>query len=131
MRSTLAAAIVVLALAPLAAAAVCAPACAVASTERAYLPAVLVVASGSTVTWTDADNLGHSATDRAGFCFNVRFPPGGSGSARFDVVDGALYATDASGTSECFAATRTPAGAFLLHYECLYHANMEADLLVK
>lgn len=114
-----------------AAAGACVPSCEVGSTELAYLPPATLVQSGSVVTWSDTDGVGHSATDRVAFCFHVFYPPHGSGSARFDVVDGVLFATDGSGTAECTSATRTPDGAFALLYECLYHPNMEARLLVK
>lgn len=111
----------------------CLPLCAVESADGAgFLPPVVVVTSGEAVTWRATDNVGHTATDRADFCFHVGYTPARPGTARFDIVGDLLVATSpGAGTAACNAATRTPDGSFVLDYTCLFHpSSMNAKLVV-
>lgn len=132
MRLALAS-LVLVALLPLVAATdVCVPTCAVATHQlTGFVPAALVVASGSTVAWSELDGL-HVAAARD-FCFQATIPPGGTGSARFVVQDGALYAAGGADPLErCTTAAMLPDGSAVLEYYCPVHPSMRpAQLVVK
>lgn len=131
------AALALLALAPVVAGDSCLPACEVrtidAGARWAYVPAATFVGSGSTVSWSALDTVGHSATDRASNCFNVSFAGPAVRGALFFTSEGKLFASvDGKPAKRCSAATSLPDGSFLLRYECTFHAGaMEGVLVVK
>lgn len=131
MRLVLAS-LVLLAAIPVAAGDACVPSCEVASHQLAgFVPAVVTVASGSTVTWTELDGL-HLAASRD-FCFDATIAKGNPGMATFFVQDGVLYAASEGDPVEaCRSATLTPDGTARLEYYCPMHPNMRsAFILVK
>lgn len=123
--------LVLIAAVPVVAGDACVPLCAVTSHQVAgFQPALVVVTSASTVTWTELDTY-HIAASRD-FCFIVDVPRGGSGAATFSVRDGALFAQEGDVSKACTGATMLPDGSALLEYFCPVHPNMpEAQLLVK
>lgn len=115
----------------------CVPACTVVGAANSFTPRAVALTSGATVTWTTpemADTLSHNAAPVGSYCFAVTWSPGGSGSARFDVVDGALRATvtklGVETTKTCTDAIDVGGGAYVLQYECLFHPMMVGELVV-
>lgn len=123
--------LVLIAAVPVVAGDACVPLCAVTSHEVAgFQPALVVVTSGSTVTWSELDKY-HVAASRD-FCFLVDVPRGGSGAATFTIRDGVLFAQEGNVSKACTGATMLPDGSALLDYFCPVHPGMpEAQLLVK
>lgn len=93
-----------------------------------YASPVMVVDSGSSVTWTTLD-VSHTATNLAG-CFSVGFSPTTPGSATFWIESGALHAASDFGASVCDGVTNVN-GVFVVDYLCLFHPNMKAFLVIR
>lgn len=131
MRSLFAlATLVALAAVPLAVGGSCVPACTVFAHTEQFVPAVLQVDSGSTVTWHTLD-VGHTASDANDLCFNTFFNLR-DGHATFVIAGGALYAAgDGDAPEPCPSASELPDGSFALDYACLFHGNMKAKILVR
>lgn len=110
---------------------VCAPACTVLAGPVVFAPPTTVVVSGSTVTWTTpADTTAHTATADS-LCFHTQFPVGASGSARFRIEEGVLYAkVPLKAEAACTDALPLGPDAFLLRYVCLFHLPMVGELVV-
>lgn len=112
----------------------CADPCVVDTNYSGYLPPIVEVGSGGSVVWHSSGG-GHIQADTgiAPSCFVTIVEGGGdSGAARFDIVDGALWAnTTDLGDQECFNAKKLPTGSFLLPYECTIHANMRGTIVVE
>lgn len=112
----------------------CADPCVVPSSFAGYAPPVVEIAPGNRILWTTLD-VTHVQVD-AGNCFVTtasRNSP--SAAIRFDVVDGALFATGPGPdgvvrTTECTRAVPLPEGGFLLPYYCRLHPSMQAAILV-
>lgn len=140
MRLVLAALALAMALAPLAASApaACGDPCVVEpALQLTYVPPAVVVASGGSVVWHHTDGYGHAQQDGknaadADFCFFALAPAGESTNpVRFDLVDGALFATSPEwGTLPCGNAVVTPAAAVLPYY-CTLHNNMRGTIVVQ
>lgn len=110
----------------------CVPLCDVPSTTNAFLPPVVVVASGGTVTWSATDGIPHTATALPGLCFHAAYSKTSPGQATFRVENGAVYAkTPDKPEKACANAEPLPGNAFRIHYECLYHPNMIGELIVR
>jgi plastocyanin len=126
-----------LALIPAAAGDDCVPACDVGTQgvrglKFAFVPPVTLVTSGSTVTWTSTDGAAHTATDGEGFCFSSGFTEHTVGRALFVIVEGALLASsEFTDMAPCTSALAMPEGGFVLPYDCLYHPDMKAVLIVR
>lgn len=119
----------------------CDGSCEVWSHSIGYLPPVVVLTSGSTVTWTSLDTSHVDSEtlllDDTAPCFTVSSdivtptPP-----VRFDVVAGALVATtDPAGPAPLSATCRNavpagPTGA-ALNYHCVLHPEMRGVLVVR
>lgn len=112
--------------------ATCAPSCDVPSTTAGFVPPVVVVSSGATVTWASTDGFAHTATEIEGFCFHAAVTKASPGRATFRVEDGVLYAkTPDRAEKACASATKLDDGSFLLRYECLYHPSMVGELVIR
>jgi hypothetical protein len=117
----------------------CAANCTVtASSVTGYVNPVLEIVSGAVVTWhvTDVAHIERDGpTVPAGApCLNAASGLGSDASVRFDIVGGALYATQIGGedgTVRCASATALPGGSFLLPYACALHPTMRAALVVS
>jgi plastocyanin len=79
---------------------------AVAIRNFQFVPAILTVAPGTTVTWTNDDNDAHSVTDR-----------------------GRVFRSGALDSKETFSYTFTKPGAFT--YSCTFHPMMVGKIIVK
>lgn len=114
----------------------CADPCVIASDGTfGYTPPASVLASGGSVVWTSND-YGHYTVpgrgflDGGDFCFYVGHTPDEpSPPVRFDLRDGALFATVDDVTTSCGPAVATPAGA-ALPYFCVIHPTMRGTLIV-
>lgn len=112
----------------------CADPCVVTANNAGYQPPVVEVASGDSVVWR-SNGGGHIQSDfgQSDACFVTFVESGGeSGAARFDIVNGALWAnTTDLGDVECGNAKALPTGDFVLPYECTIHPNMRGTILVQ
>lgn len=114
----------------------CPSPCGVASNAvTGYIPAVAEVASGGTIVWSATDvqhvQVDHGPAFRDACLVTLASPFNGPDAARFEIVDGRLFATTASlGTLECVNAQPLPAGGFGLAYSCTLHATMRGTILV-
>ena len=77
-----------------------------AITNFAYVPPALTVASGSTVTWTNGDNVSHTVT----------------------ADDGRSFGSDLLGKGQAFQLTAPAPGTYTYH--CAIHPFMKATLTV-
>lgn len=112
----------------------CLPSCEIPShLTFGFLPPVTEVERGSTVYWSTLD-IGHTATDLEGFCFNTNYAGAQRGQATFTILEGRLFAaSEVQGGElvECDAALALPGGSFVLHYVCAFHQRMEGDLVIR
>jgi plastocyanin len=116
---------------------VCSGACVVdASFLQGYTPPVIVIPSGSNVTW-HATDIGHIQKETpqplgsTSTCFTVTAPGHGNSSAvRFDIEDGVLNATVGATKLTCRNAVGVEGGAFAVPYHCTIHANMNGVVVV-
>lgn len=117
----------------------CIPPCDVPSSEAGYVPAIVVVQSGSVVTWSGIpiEGTAHTATEGGGVslavaCLHAAYSAVGSANATFTIHDGALWAQQPLKTERrCTSATASPDGSFVLQYYCIYHVNMKGVLVVR
>lgn len=111
----------------------CLPSCDVPSqTTGGFLPPVTFVQSGGEVTWSTLDSV-HTASEETDLCFHVTYYPGGAERARFEIVDGALFAAnEGAELAECTAALTLPDRSFAIDYVCFYHpSSMTGKIVVK
>lgn len=109
--------------------------CRVESTSFAYVSPVVHLASGGSVEWGSLDTT-HIHADGTGTgttsCFDtVSFVDTRSEVVRFDVLDGALFATIGDETDECTTAEVLPDGRLAVPYYCLLHPVMRGTLVVS
>lgn len=109
----------------------CADPCTVsASAVSGYTPAVVDLASGTSVLWTATDSS-HPTTEYAGrgepcfFAVASATPP--ASPVKFDLAGGVVTA---NGTP-CTGAAVLPDGSALVSYHCLLHPNMNGVLRVE
>lgn len=136
MRTLAHALLLALALAaPLAGAAVasCSGTCTITAATAGFTPAVLQLASGASIVWTSTDInhvMDETKTTGGDACFDaIAAGHGSSDPVRFDLVAGALVATQADATMTCTNAVVTPAGV-ALPYHCLLHPGMRGSIVV-
>lgn len=115
---------------------VCSGNCTVLASSAGYVLPVVVLHSGSNVTWHSID-IGHVQRETSqplgstAPCFVAPVAGGGdSAPVQFDIAAGALTATVAGTTATCLNAVPAAGQAFLLPYHCTIHANMRGALLV-
>lgn len=101
-----------------------------------FLPPVLVVKSGATVTWGSTDPERHVNIEGAAMlgqdeCFATWFDSFTAGSARFEIADGELLGGNLGDPlAPCTTATFTPTGDAVLHYHCVIHPTTMRGVLV-
>lgn len=121
--------------------AICLDACEVPSHSFYYLPPVLTVQDGVTVTWTSLDTVHVHVetpvtTSDQGTCFHDTSNVNGEeATVRFDIEDGQLLATTDPGTPQaetqvCQNAVGLEDGGFALAYHCTLHSQMRGALVV-
>lgn len=116
----------------------CIPSCDIPSnTSLGFLPPVVFVERGSTVTWSSLDG-GHTATGHATVvqpaCFHTEYNSARTGSAFFTVLDGKLFTiSELNGGElvECDHALASPDGTFVLDYICDFHGRMAGKLVIR
>lgn len=116
---------------------VCADACFIDGNSFAYLPPVMLVQSGASVTWRSADTA-HVTDEGTGFgggtgCFTVSHAPtADSESVAFvSTHDGLMAYTDGkAGPERCAHAVDLQDGRYALPYYCILHGTMRGVLVV-
>lgn len=92
-----------------------------------FIPPVVLVQSGATVTWRGLDYAGHinyeglTNFDEGVSCFVARYADKVRDSATFRLEDGVLFAEQAGVEKVCTFAVPLPGGAALLPYQCVLH----------
>ncbi len=105
--------------------------------QAGFIAPVTEVASGGSLSWGALDGGSHvnvdgGPGDDADPCFGVFYSGlAPSDAVRFDIVDGALFATTGGETFECLNARALADGSFALPYYCILHpALMRGVILV-
>lgn len=115
--------------------ATCADPCDVLTGFAGYVAPVIVIESGTEVTWTSLDST-HVQADRRLVanqpeCFAVSHGGGATTSpVLFEIDANGLQATVNGVTTDCPNATQLPDGSYELPYYCKLHANMRGEIIV-
>lgn len=103
-----------------------------------FVPPVLVITSGSTVSWGSTDPERHVNIEGAAqlgqeSCFTVWYDAETAGTARFEVADGVLHgAAIGDALAPCTTATFLSGGEAVLQYHCVIHpTTMRGALVVE
>jgi plastocyanin len=126
--------------------ALCVPVCEVDSNREAYVPGLVVVEDGGTVTWSSADGDPHTVTvnpaqdtpqivaeGSSSFypdaCVDAEMQPGFPVEVSFAIREDGLHAkvTSSFGADwrACEAAQAVPGGGWLVTYHCQLHPRLQ------